>query len=239
MVGFLFGNKNLTSTIDLTQDSATTFHGDGKDDKTDQSFKVEKGTISGTNISFLKNYVDGKSVPVVYKGEFQIVDDPTYKGPYLHGDFQVTVKDKTMSGNWEAEQAHEAEASQPAEAAPPPAPNSGTPDHAPQLSGKWNVGYEYNFKTVHSTMYLEQDGGKIVGHGIDENTKEKFVIEKGWYNFPKVTLVRKYARTKGGAQERSMTFKATVTWVNDSDYQGPYLNGKTQGGGAWEAQLLK
>jgi hypothetical protein len=30
-----------------------------------------------------------------------------------------------------------------------------------------------------------------------------------------------------------------VTYVNDRDYQGPYLNGKTQGGGTWEAEMIK
>jgi hypothetical protein len=42
-----------------------------------------------------------------------------------------------------------------------------------------------------------------------------------------------------GKPEHQMTFKADVSMANDKDYQGPYLNGKTEGGGNWEAELIK
>lgn len=88
-------------------------------------------------------------------------------------------------------------------------------------------------------MYIEQDGGRVTGHGVDINTKEKFTIDKGWYDYPKLTIVRKYEKAKGAKENRTLTFKAKVSIIMEKDYQGPYLNGKTSGGGAWEAQLIK
>ena len=46
-------------------------------------------------------------------------------------------------------------------------------------------------------------------------------------------------KTKEGKPVREMTFKAEVSIANDKDYQGPYLSGKTDGGGNWEAELIK
>jgi hypothetical protein len=243
-MGYLYGTKNFTSTVNFNQ-NGNSFTGNGSDDESNLAFSIAEGTISGQQIAFMKKYDDGKHLPVQYGGSFQIVNDASYQGPYLSGEYQVAAHGKPISSVWEAEIAG-AQASQPppapepAQASPPPAaPAESPPNHAPQLSGKWNVGFEYNFKTVHSIMYLEQDGGKLSGHGIDQNTKEKYVIAKGWYNYPRVTLVRKYLKGKGAASDREMTFKATVSWVSAEDYVGPYLNGKTQGGGAWEAQLCK
>jgi hypothetical protein len=244
-VGFLYGTKNYTSTINLIQEG-NSFHGTGTDDDSNLPFSIEEGTITGQQVAFLKKYSDGKHLPVQYGGSFQTVSDANYSGPYLSGEYELAAHGKPISSVWEAEMVSDEPAPQippgsPQPAAPltaPPSP-APSPNHAPQLSGKWNVGFEYNFKTVHSTMYLEQNGGKLSGHGSDVNTKEKFVISKGWYNYPRVTIVRKYVKGKGAASDREVTFKATVTWVSESDYQGPYLNGKTQGGGAWEAQLYK
>ncbi len=87
-----------------------------------------------------------------------------------------------------------------------------------------------------------QENNKLKGHGIDHSTKENFVIEEGWYKFPKVTLIRKYAAIRSkkvNKPERKMTFKADVNWVTDSDYDGPYMQGKTDGGGNWEAQIVR
>jgi hypothetical protein len=245
-IGFLYGTKNYTSTVNFIQDG-NSFHGTGTDDEGNMPFSIEEGSINGQQVSFIKKYGDGKHLPVQYGGNFQIVNDPNYSGPYLGGEYQLVVHGKPVSSVWEAEVV--SDQTLPANAQTPPAPPpeapptpspAPSPNHAPQLSGKWNVGFEYNFKTIHSTMYLEQNGGKLAGHGLDENTKEKFVISKGWYNYPRLTIVRKYVKGKGSAaSDREVTFKATVTWVNESDYQGPYLSGKTQGGGAWEAQLMK
>jgi hypothetical protein len=243
-IGFLFGTKNYTSTINLTQDG-NSFHGTGTDDDSNLAFAIEQGTINGQQVSFIKTYSDGKHQAIEYDGTFQVVNDPNYSGPYMSGEYQLASHGKPVSSIWEAEvvtdQKPQANSQTPPQNPPPsPPPEAPPPPKHPQLSGKWNVGYEYNFKTIHSIMYLEQDGGKLTGHGFDQNTKEKFVITKGWYNYPRVTVVRKYLKGKGGAaSEREMTFKATVTWVSAPDYQGPYLNGKTQGGGAWEAELLK
>ena len=89
-------------------------------------------------------------------------------------------------------------------------------------------------------MFLEQEGDRITGHGVDLNTKEKFTIEKGWYHYPKITIIRKYTKGKNQATStRTMAFKASVSFVNDKDYQGPYMSGKTQGGGNWEAQRVE
>jgi hypothetical protein len=241
-LGFLAGTKNLTSTMDLTQ-NGNSFSGQGTDDGSNLAFTVEKGQITGSQVEFFKVYKNGKTPPVDYSGTFQNIKDANYTGPYLSGEYQVPVKGKTLSGQWEAEIVEEnaPETPQPSQEGPPPQDQFAPPppNHAPQLSGKWDVGFEYNFKVVHSDMYLEQDGGKIIGHGVDNNTKEKFVILKGWYKFPKITLIRKYVKKQGAASDREVTFKADVSWVSDKDYQGPYLKGKTQGGGDWEAQLQK
>ncbi len=119
-------------------------------------------------------------------------------------------------------------------------------DKPPDLSGKWELAYEYNFRTVKSIMFLEQEWDHLVGHGLDD-TKEKFVIEKGMYQFPKVTMTRKYQNTpvkvrgrlRALGKERIMIFRGDVSYVEESDYQGPYMHGKTDGGGSWEAQLVK
>jgi hypothetical protein len=247
-IGFLYDTKNLTSTIDLTQ-SGNSFHGNGFDDLDKSPFLIEEGSIAGQQIKFRKNYSDGKSQPVEYSGTFQNVNDPNYSGPYMSGNYECLKGGKKIAGEWEGEivtssqapaQAPANSAAEKVKATPSPPPEAQSLTRAPQLSGKWNVGFESDFKTIHSTMYLEQDGGALTGHGIDENTKEKFVIARGWYNFPRVTIVRRYTKGKGrAATSREVTFKATVTSVNAADYTGPYLSGKTQGGGAWEAQLMK
>jgi len=243
-IGFLYDTKNLTSTIDLTQ-NGNSFRGNGIDDQNKSPFSIEEGSIIGQQIKFRKTYSDGKNQPVEYSGTFENVNDPNYSGPYMSGNYQCLKGDKRIVGAWEGEivappQTPPIAAPEEEKAAPAPPTQAPSPIRAPQLSGKWDVGFESNFKTIHSTMYLEQDGGHLTGHGIDENTKEKFVIARGWYNFPRITIVRRYTKGKGRATtSREVTFKATVTWVNAADYTGPYLSGKTQGGGAWEAQLMK
>ena len=163
--------------------------------------------------------------------------------------------EKTVSNDWDAVQEKPAQAI--AASRPPvsegPAPQKNEqpsgethPDKAPDLSGKWEVAYEYKFRTVKSIMFLEQEFDRVIGHGLDD-TKEKFVLEKVFYSYPKITLIRKYqkssekvkGKTKEVGKDRLMTFKGDVSVVNDADYQGPYLRGKTDGGGAWEAQRVK
>ena len=223
-------------------------------------FTIEQGGITGgTQIEFYKKYANSGAPEIQYTGTLEMATDPTYKGPYMHGDYTTAKNGKVISNIWEAELAQpgSAPAQEPKAsplpgmpAAPAPA-DSGLLSRTPELSGKWNCGYEYNFKTIHSTMFLEQEGDRILGHGVDHETKEKFVIDKGWYHYPKLTLVRKWAASKQqvpnkkgkgkhseSRPERTMTFKATVSNVSDKDYSGPYLSGKTQGGGSWEAPAL-
>jgi hypothetical protein len=146
----------------------------------------------------------------------------------------------------ETQQAEAAPEQKPAEQAPAPenaSPRS--PSKAPDLSGKWDVAFEYNFNTVKSVMFLEQDHDRITGHGVDD-TKEKFVIDIGQYHFPNIMFVRKYPKmvakgkkTKEVGKARELTFKGQVSIANDKDYQGPYMSGKTDGGGSWEGELHK
>ena len=260
--GFQFENDTLQSSVHLEQ-SGVNFSGSGKDDKTGMEFTIEQGVITGgTQVEFYKKYASTNAPEIQYTGTLEQATDPTYKGPYMHGDYTTAKNGKVISNIWEAE------LSQPGNAAGSPAPEQASPipgmpaapapadsgllSRTPELSGKWNCGYEYNFKTIHSTMFLEQEGDRILGHGVDHETKEKFVIDKGWYHYPKLTLVRKWGASKAqvankkgkgkhteSRPERTMTFKATVSNVSDKDYSGPYLSGKTQGGGSWEAQLYK
>lgn len=254
-VAFQFKDKTLKSSMQLTQ-QGNTFSGSGTDDHNSAPFTIEQGTITNNQISFYKKYAKGGAIQ--YNGTISQVNEADYKGPYMQGEYVTTINNEIVQNQWEAEMQPQ-EASQPPSGNPPagndPAqpetpvqseqpppeqpPANVDPNRAPHLSGKWNVGYEFNFKTIHSVMYLEQDGGRITGHGIDLNTKEKFTIPRGWYRFPKVTLIRKYKKGKDAAADREMIFKAQVSIVNDKDYSGPYFNGKTQGGGNWEGQMFK
>jgi hypothetical protein len=265
--GFQFENSTLQSSVHLDQQGQT-FSGTGKDDQTGMQFSVEQGTLNGNQVQFYKKY-SGNAPEVEYTGTLEMAKDSSYTGPYMHGEYTTGKAGKIVSNIWEAELA-------PAGASQPPAQQSASPlqsqlpqqqmsapqsasmlDKTPELSGKWNVGYEYNFKTIHSTMWMEQDRDRITGHGIDHETGQKFAIAQGWYRYPKLTLVLKWPPSKQtkmvkgkgkhpkpvkatvSVPERTMMFKAKVSNVNDRDYQGPYLNGKTQGGGNWEAQLYK
>jgi hypothetical protein len=249
-VGFQANQEKLSSSLEITQSSGG-FQGKGVDDQTGNTFKIEDGRVEGNQISFLKKYDNPSNPAVRYTGQFSILHDTGYEGPYMAGQYAANVNGGVLSGEWEAAMLKSGDAiSKPINSADnnttkaneasgqstqqPPVPNPANANHAPDLSGKWEVGYEYNFKTIHSIMYLEQDGGKLLGHGIDSSTNEKFVIAKGWYNFPHVTILRRYPKSK-----RELIFKADVSNLNESDYQGPYLSGKTQGGGNWEGQLVK
>lgn len=242
-LGFQNGNKNLSSTININQSGAN-FAGDGIDDQSQRHFLIDEGTINGSQIAFVKIYDDNK-LKVAHRGDLSTLNEGDYHGPYMGGEYQTNFQGKPLQGQWEAamvsndgihlsspQTAQEIQAP----SQPPPAQTNKVPD----LSGKWNVGFEYNFKTVHSVMYLEQEGNKITGHGVDVDGKEKFVLTKGLYQFPHLTFVRKYNQGTGlGKNATEMTFKGIVSVVHDQDYQGPYLNGKTSGGGLWEAELVK
>ena len=260
-LGFKYNGQTYNASMTLKQ-RGNSFSGTGKEDETGNEFEIKDGVIRGDQLQFTKRYV-GKNAamaPIQYAGTVTTANEQNYQGPYLSGDYSFTQKDgQQMSSEWDAVQDNapqqQAQAHQQEEQAPAPQPqapvepsqNTTRPDHPPDLSGKWNVGFEYQFKTIHSVMFLEQDHEKITGHGVDD-TKEKFVIEKGTYKFPTLWLIRKYpkgeavkvkGKTHEGKPERTMTFKADVSVLNDKDYQGAYLSGKTEGGGNWEAELYK
>ncbi len=240
-LAFLFKDKQTyKSSIHLTQ-QADTFSGQGTDDADGKPFIIENGSISGGNVAFQKRYEGSNAPPIQYNGKLEMVNDATYKGPYMEGKYTVSVNGQEFGDIWQAEvDQQQAQGGQ--EQPPEQQPDQSVSDRIPHLSGKWECAYESDFKTIKSTMYLEQEGDLIKGHGVDLNTKEKFNIEKGWYHYPNLTLVRKYAEVKGkkGTKAaRSLIFKATVSNIKDKDYDGPYMTGKTQGGGSWEAQLVR
>jgi hypothetical protein len=265
-VGFKYNNETLNASMTLKQDGST-FEGSGKDEPDGTPFKIEQGQVRGDQVSFVKKYGGAlaKIPPIQYAGTISTMSGEDYSGPYLKGDYAAKdAEGNTVSNDWDAvldkpkplaAAVHSAAAPEPA--APPPQASSGEthPDKAPDLSGKWEVAYEYKFRTVKSIMFLEQEFDQVIGHGLDDN-KEKFVFEKIFYKYPKITLIRKYQKTAAKAapvkgkgkgketpnpvgSERTMTFKGDVSVVNDADYQGPYIRGKTDGGGTWEAQRVK
>lgn len=258
VLAFDVNGQAIKTTMHINQ-NGNQFDGTATQEESGHQFLVMNGSITDGQVNF--NLCDGPNDPhpLQYTGSVKMVNEGDYQGPYMTGKYAAPAQG--VQGNWEAEltssrpapaQAHGGEGGGGGGQA---AQESGgmlggghgtrssgfTEDEngPPQLSGKWNCAYEYNFKTIKSTMYLEQDNDKVTGHGIDLNTKEKFVIEKGWYAYPKLTIIRKYEKGKGAATDRTLTFKAEVKKVNDSSYQGPYLSGKSQGGGTWEAQLVR
>jgi hypothetical protein len=121
------------------------------------------------------------------------------------------------------------------------------------ISGHYDGTYNFNFKKIKYKMWIESDCKKIKGHGYDivERTaaapkgKEKdkgkgkakakqevaaqtFAIERGWYDYPKVTIVRQYGK------ERAVTFKGQLS----SNGRDIIMKGETQFGGGWDAHRL-
>lgn len=264
LTGGLFGNKEpLTGewTMGYQNDDKVTkakvrlkqkgekFVGVGQEEA-GRKFKILNGVIQEGQLTFNKAYVDQNpnevNLVVTYSGTMQMLNDPDYKGPYLTGQYTSSSQSGTLSGEWEAQLVNapkgDAAPTPPAEkqeAASTETASTVSDTKAPDLSGKWNIAFRHNFKIIKSTMFIEQDGGNLRGHGVDNNTNERFVIEKGWYKFPKVTIVRKYTKGKDAGSSRSWTFKGDVSMVHDPDYQGPYMKGEFQGGGDWEGQQVK
>ena len=252
-MGYILNDQTYTSHIRITEKNYH-FTGEGTDDHNNKTFKVEQGTISDGKVVFYKRYdnpSNKEQTPVEYDGNLDLSGVP-----YMSGTFIVALNGRELTGQWEAEMQKTLDGkpvsggqSQPAQKTPQEKPQAqqqtqhfAKPDHAPDLSGKWNTGFEYRFKDIHSTMWLEQHGDKLKGHGIDHNTNEKFTINKGWYAFPKVTLIREYPQIKGKKgviPAHKMIFKALVEWIDTPEYQGPYMKGKTDGGGNWEAQIVR
>lgn len=255
--GFMFNGSALQSSVHLEQ-NGNNLKGTGKDDQTGMEFVVENGVLApGANntftVHFVKKYTTGKSPPVTYEGTLEQVSANDYKGPYMKGTYITGKAGQEVTNEWEAQMNNPPAPEQAAQPVPQPMPQPTRPallSDKPELSGKWNCGYEYNFRNIHSTMFLEQDGTRISGHGVDHETHEKFGVEKGQYHHPSIVFTRTYPASKQtigdgpkkhtvSFPKRTMIFRGKVSVVNETDYQGPYLRGKTQGGGDWEAQLYK
>lgn len=225
--------------------TGNTFQGTGNDDHDSQSFVIDGGVIQGTKVSFNKRYHYDENPnlpPLVYVGNFEMANTESYKGPYMSGTYSLTKGGQSIGGAWDAQKPGGDGGQAPAQQETPPPPQQGSAGRQPHLSGKWDAGYEFEFKTVHSYIYLEQDNGKITGHGIDKNSKETFSVV-GTYKYPNVKLIVKYNAVKGpkgkNKPERKLEFRGTAAAVNDAEYQGVRLEGKTNGGGAWMAELVK
>jgi len=238
-IGFRYQGKSDLGSMQIQQ-SNQSFSGQGQDEQSGATFKIVKGQIKGDEIIFLKMYDKRPNQPIQYHGHFSYLPSENGEVSYMGGDFSFEANGALTVGEWEAAMAEvkspfvsSGNNNKVAEEEQKQAINQ---EHTPDLSGKWSVAHEYNFKTIHSIMFLEQDGNKISGHGTDTNTKEKFIIKKGWYNFPHLTIIRQYLSRSPGSN--LITFKAEVSEVADKDYTGPYLSGKTQGGGDWEAERV-
>jgi len=257
----------MTASARIIQ-AGNTFQGSGSDDHNSSPFNITEGKVTGGGeVRFYKKYATGKAAPIEYTGKMRMVDAMGYKGPYMEGEYVTAFNGKIIEGKWEAQTSAISDPSPPPAEAPPPAPNQqqpqqtmppdqgpppggapppdqgpppqqGDPSKAPHLSGKWNTGFIYHGKTIHSTMYIEQEAGNVRGHGFDEETKEKFTL-KGWYSFPKLQFVRKYEKAKGAKTSKELTFRANVSILNEGSYSGPYLEGETTLGERWEAQALR
>lgn len=251
-VTYVYGENTYDSLVTFAQQGRA-LSGSGEDSA--GPFLIQAGVVDGTKVKFTKKYADAdpSKRPVVYNGELEWEDDEDYKGWRMGGHYKATGPDgSTIDDKWVAiatvaEQAFAAAHSQPVaqqQQAPPdgqqpsqnpeqpePATDSGSSRPA-DLSGKYSAEYQFNFKKIHSTMWLEQDGGRLGGHGVDTNTNEKFVITKGFYKFPHIQITCHYVKGQNAAATRDLIVKASVSG-------GPALKGETQFGGGWQARIVR
>lgn len=251
-LSFKFGEQEISSDMELAQ-QGDQLAGQGQDEN-GTPWAVAEGTVQGDKVRFSKQYSADRP-PIIYEGVLKWLQDPQYTGWMMEGNYQTQTPDgKVVSGEWVATPADPSSMPPPSSAAPPttqapiasvignPRPDSppdaspSPPDgKAPHLSGRYDGEYEFKFKKVKMKMWLEQDNNRVTGHGIDVNTNEKFTIEKGWYAYPKITLIRKYFKGAGAANTREFTFKGKVT----SSSAGPVLKGETEYGGDWSATIVR
>ncbi len=245
------GQNPVHSKMALKQEGGE-FFGEGSD-TSGSTFSIINGIVKGQQIGFFKKYpgTTPTAAAVQYTGKVIMVSEADYQGPYLQGTYVAEVNGRPFSGQWRAQMPDKLIAPPQTNnsAVPSPLPVQGTKivygssrenknpaDRIPDLSGKWKMAYEYDFTTVKTTIFLEQNGHKVAGHGTESDTKRSFVIDNGQYKFPQVIFRIKHIH-EGAFQ--SMLFKGTASVVNDQDYQGTYISGKTQGGGAWEADQVR
>jgi hypothetical protein len=248
---FVYGDNTYDSLVTFAQQGRA-LSGSGEDSA--GPFLIQAGVVDGTKVKFTKKYADAdpSKRPVMYSGELEFEDDEDYKGWRMGGHYKATgpdggpIDDKWVAISTVAEEAfansHNAPPQQQQQAPPDGQPTSENPDQQQpaenvggrpaDLSGKYTAEYQFNFKKIHSTMWLEQDGGRLGGHGVDNNTNEKFVITKGFYNFPRMQITCHYTKGQNAAATRDLVVKATVA-------NGPSLKGETQFGGGWQARIVR
>lgn len=267
-INYTVSNKPMTASARITQAGNNFEGAGTDDHNSSPFNITDGKVTGGGEVRFYKKYSGGKSAPIEYNGKMRMVDAMGYKGPYMEGEYVTAFNGKIIEGKWEAQTSAVADPSPPppqsaqqmpnqqppqqmpsnqgppGDQGPPPQVQGNPPQQAmdpskaPHLSGKWNTGFVYHGKTIHSTMYIEQEAGNVRGHGFDEETKEKFTL-KGWYSFPKLQFVRKYEKAKGAKTSKELTFRANVSILNEGSYSGPYLEGETTLGERWEAQALR
>lgn len=263
-VDYEFKGNPYIGNVTFSQ-QGTALAGTGAD-QDGREWSVDAGEIQGTKISFQKKYVNSSSPPITYSGELKYLESPEYTGWAMEGSYTSPGPNgQSLGGKWVANPTAPPAPVADNSAAPPqqapvsfpfagtqaPAqPKNNSPEHIgnekPQdISGHYEVGYQYNFKKIKSNMWLENDGKKVTGHGydiVDSKAKDKkdkkggsggneqFTIEKGWYEYPRVTLIRTYK----GKNARNIVFKAQLS----SNGRDIVMKGETQYGGQWDAHLV-
>ena len=245
-VSYSVGSETQSAHMNISQ-SGNSFQGVGVDDSTQGNFVIDAGVINGKSITFHKRYhveENPNLPPIIYIGSFEMAKTAEYSGPYMSGTYKATQNGKVVEGQWDAQidggGLAATPTTQPSQQPPPP---QATGNRRPDLSGKWDAGYEFEFKTVHARMYLEQEGTKISGHGMDKANKEAFKV-KGTYTYPNLKMWVTYLPVKAGPKskaksERTLEFRGKADSVNEAEYQGTRLEGKTNGGGIWMAEQVK
>ncbi|MDP3507399.1 MAG: hypothetical protein Q8T09_05375 [Candidatus Melainabacteria bacterium] len=243
-VSYSVGGETQSAHMNISQ-SGNSFQGVGVDDSTQGNFVIDAGVINGKSITFHKRYhveENPNLPPIIYIGSFEMAKTAEYSGPYMSGTYKVNKNGQLVEGQWDAQIDGGGAATATPTTQQPEAPQAGS-NRRPHLSGKWDAGYEFEFKTVHASMYLEQDGTKITGHGMDKANKEAFNV-KGTYTYPNIKMWVKYLPVKAGPKskakpERTLEFRGKADVVNEAEYQGTRLEGKTNGGGIWMAEQVK
>jgi hypothetical protein len=245
-VSYSVGGETQSAHMNISQ-NGTSFQGVGVDDSTQGNFVIDAGVINGKSITFHKRYhveENPNLPPIIYIGSFEMAKTAQYTGPYMSGTYKVNKNGQLVEGQWDAQIDGGGLAATPTQSSPQPeAPQGGGSNRRPHLSGKWDAGYEFEFRTVQASMYLEQDGTKITGHGMDKANKEAFNV-KGTYTYPNIKMWVKYLPVKAAGKnkakpERSLEFRGKAASVNEAVYQGTRLEGKTNGGGIWMAEQVK
>ncbi len=241
------------STVVLSQ-QGNALVGDGTD-QSGRTWQLQEGQVNGLNVTFSKVYTDRPdSPPINYVGQLKYEQSPEFTGWLMEGTYSVKTANGVVQGKWVSNPTGASGTEAPAETteqpteAPPPAgqpaapapPSKPLPDHIgddkpTDLTGKYFVSYQYNFKNVKGHMFLEHDGGKLGGHGVDTSNNESYNLESGKYKYPDISFIRCYVKGKGAKNTRKVLFRATIS----SDAHMIIMKGETQFGGRWDAKLAR